>query len=138
MKRLSWGSLCCQSWAKSSEKGRVASCESQESIGFCLSSLASLLRADAVMAVRSLIITISMLSFLGSLPLDYLLPDRDRDLDLDRDLFQDSLSRDALGGLDLDRLVLSLCSVQSDSLVEFFLVQDLLRLSRGLSFCRMA
>jgi hypothetical protein len=82
------------------------------------------------MAVRFLIITLSMFSFSGSLPLNSLIPDRDcdRDLDLERDLSWDSLSRGSLGDLDLEGLVLLLCSVRSDSLVEFLLVEDLLRL----------
>jgi hypothetical protein len=126
MKRLSWGSLCCQSWAESSEKSQAASSESRESINFFLSSLVSLLRADAVMAVRFLIMAISMLSFSESLPLDSPLLDRDQDRDLEGNLFWYSLSRDSLGDLDLDGLVLLLCSVRSDLLVEFFLVEDLL------------
>jgi hypothetical protein len=71
------------------------------------------------MAVRFLIITISMLSFSESLPLDSPLPDLNQDRNLELDLFWN-----LLGDLDLelDGLVFLL---RSDSLVEFFLVEDL-------------
>jgi hypothetical protein len=52
MKVLSFGSLCYQSCAKSSEKSQATSGRSLESIDFLLSSLLSLLRAGEVIAVR--------------------------------------------------------------------------------------
>jgi hypothetical protein len=77
------------------------------------------LRADAVMAVRFLIITISMMSFLESLPLDSPLLDWDRDLEI-------YLFRNLLGDVDLDGLVLWLRFDSLYSGVEFFLVKGLL------------
>jgi hypothetical protein len=121
----------------------AASGESRERIDFLRTSRASLLRAEAIMAVRFFIMTISMLSSSGSLLLDpALLLEHERDRDLEFALCQDSLGNldldldldlDQYEDLNLDGLVFPGLEVEGD----VFWDEDLLQFLRGLSFARI-
>jgi hypothetical protein len=151
MKALSFGSLCCQSCAESSEKSQTASGGSLESADFLLPSRLSHLRPPKVIAVRFCIMTISISSSSDPFLLGLPLWERDRDLDLDLDW-------DALGDLerDLDKLgggllrprrlwrylfllpALSLLCFATSEQLEGFFPEEVLLARVGLSFCRIS